>query len=269
MAARLNSLIIVGEKLSADPTFSQALLRYLRNATMTEELLRVIPGPFKSMLGKAVMQWTGCLDEIYSLLEHELRMRPERSCRGSQEYMDCMQWSIERSRKGASTPSLVRHILATLFASTHQLPVLVSFALYRLSKHPEYLDALRTEATRCGNDPHTTGNDDLPLLDSFLKEVARMHPITAFSMPHQVVSDFTFTDGTHVPAGNWVCIPQKAIMQDSALYADPTVFQGFRYVHWNDLGEPASAARLSHPSWKFPYWGTVKQAWSVSSPCPE
>jgi len=36
--------------------------------------------------------------------------------------MDCIQWSIDRSRH-ASIQDLTTHIVAMLFASTHQLPV--------------------------------------------------------------------------------------------------------------------------------------------------
>lgn len=82
-------------------------------------------------------------------------------------------------------------------------------------------------------------------------------------MPHSAVNSFTFKDGTHVPKGNWVCIPQQAIMGDPSLYNDPTVFQGFRFVNREDEENPTSKVRFSHPSWIFPYWGTIKQAWLV------
>ena len=36
--------------------------------------------------------------------------------------MDIAQWTIDRSRK-ATLEDLVHHVLAMLFASTHQLPV--------------------------------------------------------------------------------------------------------------------------------------------------
>lgn len=80
-------------------------------------------------------------------------------------------------------------------------------------------------------------------------------------MPHKVLSPFTFSDGTHVPAGNWLCIPQREIMQDASYYEDPLSFQGFRFVDRTSRAGPIPESRLSHPSWTFPFWGTVKQAW--------
>jgi len=57
----------------------------------------------------------------------------------------------------------------------------MTFALYRLAKHPEYIQPLRGEiASLLSLDP-VSGNTkkDMPLLDSFLKETARLHPLTS------------------------------------------------------------------------------------------
>jgi hypothetical protein len=82
-------------------------------------------------------------------------------------------------------------------------------------------------------------------------------------MPRKITSDFTFSNGTHVPAHNWIVVPQQAQMKDPSNYEDPETFNGFRFVNRVDGKMPISTSRLSHPSWKFPYWGSVKQAWSV------
>lgn len=82
-------------------------------------------------------------------------------------------------------------------------------------------------------------------------------------MLKKVMTPFTFSDGTHVPADNWIVVPQQVQMKDSANYADPEPFNGYRFVK-SGLEDTASDSRLSHPSWRFPFWGSVKQAWSVS-----
>jgi len=83
-------------------------------------------------------------------------------------------------------------------------------------------------------------------------------------MPRKITSPLTFSDGTHVPAKNWVVVPQLVQMKDPANYANPETFNGFRFVkHCSE--DAASESRLSHPSWRFPFWGSVKQAWSVPS----
>jgi len=86
-------------------------------------------------------------------------------------------------------------------------------------------------------------------------------------MPHKVESHFTFSNGAYIPRGNWVSIPQQAIMQDPEIYSSPQQFQGFRFVDWADNSSPelaASKSRFSHPGHMFPYWGTLKHAWYVT-----
>ena len=79
------------------------------------------------------------------------------------------------------------------------------------------------------------------------------------------MTPFTFSNGTHIPANNWVVVPQQRMMKDPANYPNPDTFEGFRFVRQGDE-TAASESRLSHPSWRFPFWGSVKQAWLVSIP---
>lgn len=55
---------------------------------------------------------------------------------------------------------------------------LITFAMFLLCKHPEYLEPLRAEILRLGEVQFNHQNDELPLLDSFLKETARLDPVT-------------------------------------------------------------------------------------------
>lgn len=55
---------------------------------------------------------------------------------------------------------------------------LITFALHNLCTHPDYVDPLRDEASQMQNQSFSSwSKEDLPLLDSFLKEVARLNPL--------------------------------------------------------------------------------------------
>ena len=73
---------------------------------------------------------------------------------------------------------------------------------------------------------------------------------------------FVFSDNTHVPAGNTICVPLQAMMQDPEYYSDPLEFQGDRFVTRREDGA-ASTSRFSHPSLRFPFWGSVSSPWYV------
>ncbi|KAL9091985.1 MAG: hypothetical protein Q9159_001130 [Coniocarpon cinnabarinum] len=110
------------------------------------------------------------------------------------------------------------------------------------------------------------------LMDSFLKETARLHPghlrekilqvngecalLTDLLVgaTRKVVSNhFSFRDGTSVPKGNWVALPQYHLMRDTRIYERANVFDGFRFVR-----DGESTSRFTHPAWNFTYWGTSK-----------
>ncbi len=63
---------------------------------------------------------------------------------------------------------------------------LITFALYNLSKHPEYLGPLRAEILRSGGVLLNHQNNELPMLDSFLKETARLNPVTICMIPQNL-----------------------------------------------------------------------------------
>jgi len=126
------------------------------------------------------------------------------------------------------------------------------YALYDLVDHPEYITLLRDEIATLSGDWESAVSK-LPLLDSFLKESARLSPSDSISLRRKALKTFVFSDGTIVPKGSWACVPQKAIQRDSAYYENPSCFDGHRFVHRN-----SSFTDLSP---HFPFWGLGKRAW--------
>ena len=82
-------------------------------------------------------------------------------------------------------------------------------------------------------------------------------------MPRKVMYPFHFADGTVVPANNWLCIPQQAIMQDREYYEDPITFNGFRFKDRDAIADQTRKTQFSTPSFDFPFWGTTARPWSV------
>ncbi|KAH6665538.1 hypothetical protein B0J14DRAFT_660712 [Halenospora varia] len=170
MIVKLNSLIIVGENLTSKPRFIKSLFRYLKWATIVEELIKVLP-PFlnlTSLVANTLMKYGRNIDEISALVTEKVIERwdlPAKDCK-------------EKYRaKGATVEGVVRQAIALFFSSFHQLPMLISFSLYTPCQHPEYLEPLRKETEEFPNGLQGTNSDDMPLLDIFLSEVAWCNPI--------------------------------------------------------------------------------------------
>ncbi|KAL9059674.1 MAG: hypothetical protein Q9206_001377 [Seirophora lacunosa] len=123
-------------------------------------------------------------------------------------------------------------------------------------------EAFAAELTTWGKEKE--GNNVILVGDKLASETRFFEDAVGYTtysigVPRKTLSPFTSSDGTHVPANNWIVVPQQRMMKDPTLYRDPETFDGFRFVMRGD-DSTASESRLSHPSWRFPFWGSVKQA---------
>lgn len=73
--------------------------------------------------------------------------------------------------------------------------------------------------------------------------------------------DFTFSDGSYVPAGNLVAVPQHAVMRDGRTYKDPEQFDGHRFYTPDVDVDSTFSTKYTDVKWEFPYWGSPNHAW--------
>jgi len=94
---------------------------------------------------------------------------------------------METSPKNAPwTPQRVVHeLMAIWFGSVHAVSTTVTFAIHDLCLHPEYVEPLRKECEAQYADFEQAGTG-LPLLDSFIKESARLTPVESRTIPHSL-----------------------------------------------------------------------------------
>ncbi|KAA8577096.1 hypothetical protein EYC84_007101 [Monilinia fructicola] len=245
LSGRVNDFVLFGEELASNSEFFQSNMNFCADSAVTMAVLHRVP---KFLYGGR--------RKMKQFLTTEVQKRLESETKGESTRKDCMQWIIETSG-GVSIEAIVVQLLTFVLGSRHQLPMLLSYVLYNLCLHQEYIQPLRDEISRVGEKGFETAqNNEMPYLDSFLKEVARTNPLTDVAMPRKVMSSFTFDDGTHVPIGNYVCVPHAPIMNNPAIYPDPETFDGFRFV---SKETSKSMSRLTHTSADFPFWGSVKQ----------
>lgn len=88
--------------------------------------------------------------------------------------------------------------------------------------------------------------------------MADINPPNKVSAPRTVMTTYTTEDGCRIPAGNWIAVPQIAIMCDEKVWPEAKEFKPFRFV---DGRGDSSETRFTHPSYEFPFWGAIKHAW--------
>jgi cytochrome P450 len=158
----------------------------------------------------------------------------------------------------------------------------VTFAVHDLCLHPSYVAPIRAELESAQYKAFEQSGVGLPLLDSFIKESARLTPVesskcliasrscsanSTVSTRRHALKPFTLADGTKLHPGDWACTPVKAMMQSATHYPSPLDFQGFRFVDPRVLSAVKGEVRqpepskLTDPGNTFHVWGTGRMVW--------
>ncbi|PTB56075.1 hypothetical protein M431DRAFT_552903 [Trichoderma harzianum CBS 226.95] len=216
LVTRVNCFVFFGEELSQNTEFTTAALDFPQDVAFAAEFLRITPEFMRPLVASIATNRHKAATTIYRylvpIIEQRFAVKGLRSNEATP--MDCMQWLINNSpRKDPWTPAkMVGEIMAVWFGSVHQL------AMIRDCFHAE-------------DSPRDV--ERLPLLDSFIKESVRNSNFDAITCRRNALVPYTFQDGSSLNKGDWACIPQRAIMQDSSRYGDPQTFDGFRFAHDN------------------------------------
>ncbi|QLI65112.1 Cytochrome P450 monooxygenase BOA4 [Metarhizium brunneum] len=183
----------------------RAGIKMIEHTLIIAEILRMVPGIVSDPLGKFLSSrldsgsvMTNALVAVVSERFRDAELRKLR--RDIPEKNDCIQWIMDHA---PPTQAL----------------------------GPEYVDILREEIEQTGWEAFDkAGGQILPLMDSFLKESARLNPIESVSTRRKVLKPFHFSDGTSVQPGQWVCSAPRAMNRNPETWAKADEFYGFRFV---------------------------------------
>ncbi|KAL9007301.1 MAG: hypothetical protein Q9180_009708, partial [Flavoplaca navasiana] len=107
----------------------------------------------------------------------------------------------------------------------------LDFAFLELCQRPEYADLIRQEISSKTTLDAKTISNDMPILDSFLKESMRLNPMDDLAIRRKSLSPYTFRSGTpHIPTGTITSVSSYNRMHDAHFYPDPNRFDGLRYT---------------------------------------
>ncbi|KAL4925063.1 cytochrome P450 [Aspergillus undulatus] len=231
-----NAVSFFGEDLAGNEAFMASALAYIEETIICAEILRLMPPFLAPLFGALIKRTLRSHEVIYKTLLPVAEQRClERDLKNLghevPKHADCIQWIMETSPRKApwSGKRVVHELMAIWFGSVHALTTTITFAIHDLCLHPEYTEPLRAELEAQYSQFLLSGRG-LPLLDSFIKESARLTPVESMSTRRQALKPFRFSDGTRLNIGDWACTPVRAVMQDASLYPSPLIFNGFRFV---------------------------------------
>ncbi|KAI0975056.1 cytochrome P450 [Xylaria arbuscula] len=259
----VNNQVLFGSDLASNEDFQKDTLRYGWDGAIAMEACRLVPGLIASVVAKGIMGWSGAMDRVGKQVTELVKDRLKaRNTKFNITHIDCTEFVINASRTPAQKAPgrIVQQLVALLFASAHQLPMAISWALTMLSIHSEYVELLRNEILSLKDEEGAEFSlRKLPLLDCFLRESSRLNPLDGLSIQRKATKDFTFSDKSRIPAGNLVAVPQQAVMRDEKNYKNPDTFDPFRFMPSDHHLDPV--VNYTDVNWTYPFWGSPVQSW--------
>ncbi|KAI1498348.1 cytochrome P450 [Biscogniauxia marginata] len=148
---------------------------------------------------------------------------------------DLLQWLLARqpSFPDEISQNIARVQLGLSFAAIHTTTLTATNAFYDIAALPKFAPELREEtlAALAENDGVFTSNalQGMKKMDSFLKEVLRLHPATMAAFQRKVLQPFTLSNGQVIPAGVTIEVPAVSVNSDSEIFADADRFDPLRF----------------------------------------
>ncbi|CAI6095198.1 unnamed protein product [Clonostachys chloroleuca] len=252
MVVLLNARSLFGEELIKNQRFMNSALGYVEETLLNAEIIKLLPK---------------------FLVPARIAEKDQRNLgQSTPQRNDCIQWIIDTAPKqnAWTAERVIYELMAIWFGSVHILSTTIVYVVHDLCLHPEYIDPIRRELEASYDEFERTGHG-LPLLDSFIKESARLTPVESMSVRRCALRPFSMSDGTKLEVGEWACAPAGAINTREDYYPFPKSLSGFRFVDSallaaidEDTNPPAARqakhSKLADVDHSFLMWGTGRMA---------
>ncbi|KAF7305651.1 Cytochrome P450 [Mycena chlorophos] len=237
--SRASNRLFVGAPLCRDPDYRDLTVNFAIGAMNSAKKINLFPHWLKPIVGPLITTLPRDLEHakrhLVPIIEERLRLEAEHGPNWPDRPSDLISWLLEYAEGEERTPhELTRRMLMVNFVAIHTSANSFTQALFHLAHEPHYAGPLREElAAAVAEDGWTKAAMSKCIkLDSFLRESQRFNGASAVNINRIVVNPngFTFSDGTHLPQGTFLTAATHATHHDPDNYADPEVFDGFRFA---------------------------------------
>ncbi|PWY82042.1 putative cytochrome P450 [Aspergillus heteromorphus CBS 117.55] len=256
MASRLMAMMFFGEELTADPAFSKAVYNHPQQTVRCMALFQLVPRVMTPLVNALITHRGAAmkliLNRITPVIDSETTNWTEPTGLKELTLLDIFIKETQSTRDYWTAETLTRALMGLLLAASHQPWVNLYIFIYRLCASPEWQDILREEIAAAQPLDYDR-LDHLPLLDSFMRETARLVSLDKLNIRRKALQDYTFAGGSpHVPIGATVCVSSYNVSHNASTYPDPETFDGRRFVDGNHQD---STHRYSDISEQYLIWG--------------
>ncbi|RDH30319.1 cytochrome P450 [Aspergillus welwitschiae] len=232
--SRLMGVWFFGENMASDSLLRNALLNHPRQIKACSAAFQLTPR-FLAPLVHAIITWRGSAmhliqDRLINAITAGIDDLDEKS---EIKKLTLLYHMVDLSAADRSywTPErLSQSILGLWLAASHQPWVNLHAILVELCLRPEWQDLLRDEALQNQNNLASNMNE-LPLLDSFMRETARVNSLDRVAIRRKALTDYSFSSAPlSIAAGSILCVSSYDVARNEHIYPDPEQFDGGRFL---------------------------------------
>ncbi|KAK1843707.1 cytochrome p450 oxidoreductase [Colletotrichum chrysophilum] len=260
MATVLSGRSFVGLPLSRDEEWIDATVGFTGDVSRAWMKVRFIPHPLRPFVAPFFSE-VRSLEARKALITRKLgvllrerekkrdRDGPAGSGAAGGELLD---WLRDQYSSGQpSVKELTRDQLLATFASIYNLTNALTYMVFDLASHPEFVEELRAELHDVlGQDGVIDKRTIMHLrkLDSFVRESQRLRPTSLVNNPRIVTSPkgLRLTTGHTIPPGFLVMVRAQPINLSPKLYPEPEKFDAFRFSRMRE--QPGQEMKFQHTS---------------------
>ncbi|KAK6842934.1 ent-kaurene oxidase [Apiospora arundinis] len=234
LVARLASRVFLGKDICRNERWLQISKSYTVDSFIAAYIMRMAPTLLRPFVywfvpyGRSIRR---AVRDARQIIEPEVARRiaavDEARAAGLKppKTADSLGWMYELAR-GRRVDYPASQLSLTM-AAIHTTTETTSQAMLDICEHPEVAQQLREEIVQ-----NTAGLKNsvtkLKLLDSFLKESSRFHPLNLSSMNRYVEQEVVLSDGTVLPQGSRILVATN--FQDPVAFPNPEVFDAARFL---------------------------------------
>ncbi|KAK7051554.1 hypothetical protein VNI00_004533 [Paramarasmius palmivorus] len=267
IVARASNRLFVGLPLCRNPEFLDLNIRFTIQVVVSAMFINVFPEFLKPYVGGILTSVPKSIKEATRFLEPVIVERLQQQEQYGKDWPekpnDFLSWLIDAaSDSQRNVHDLVMRILTINFAAIHTSSMAFTDALYALAAHPQYVDELREEIEAIVEEHgwSKASLQQMRKLDSFLKETERTMGMGGLISDRRVLKDFTFSDGTTIPAGSTISIPNWAVHHDEKYYEDPHIFKPFRFAEMREDNGEGMKHQMVTPTMEYFLFGVGRHA---------
>ncbi|KAJ3994525.1 cytochrome P450 [Lentinula boryana] len=239
IVSRTSNRYFVGLPLCRDPDYIRLNIEFTIDAFNGAKTLQRYPNILKPIVRQFLTDVPTCLKRATKHLEPLIRERLRKEEEyGSSDWPDrpndLISWLLDEAqgeRRKDIIYNIVSRVLLINFAAIHTTSMTFTNAIFCLAANPHLAQPLREEIENIVAEFGWTkaAMGKMWKLDSFLKETQRLTGIGGLTMTRLALRDFTFSNGTVVPAGTIVSVASYGMHHDNVLYEEPDTLNAFRF----------------------------------------